>query len=84
MLPHLRELLRDSDEVELRRVETPEEAEAERFLGSPTLRINGEDVDPAAGQRADFGMKCRLYRTGDIHSPIPPEEWIRAGFERAR
>jgi hypothetical protein len=30
-----------------RRVETWEEAEAQRFLGSPTVRLNGVDVEPA-------------------------------------
>ena len=58
LLPTLRELLASEgvkDEVEVRRVETPEEAEFEHFLGSPTVRINGEDVDPAAGDRDDYG-----------------------------
>ena len=51
-LPHLRELLsreRRTEEVRLRRVESPEHAERERFLGSPTLRIDGRDVEPGAG-----------------------------------
>ena len=63
LLARLPPLVGDAAELELRRVTSPEEAEAERFLGSPTLRIDGEDVEPAAAERADFGMKCRLYRT---------------------
>ena len=65
-LPQLQELLaREAvqGELEQRRVETPQAAEAERFLGSPTLRIDGKDVDPGAADRTDFGSKCRLYRS---------------------
>ena len=48
--------------VELRRVESVEAAERERFLGSPTLRVDGQDVDPSAGERTDFGLKCGCTR----------------------
>lgn len=48
-----------------RRVETPDEAEAQRFLGSPTVRVDGVDVEPGAEQRDDYGLKCRLYPTVD-------------------
>jgi hypothetical protein len=67
--------------LELRRVETPEAAERERFLGSPTVRVDGADVDPTAAQRQDFGLKCRIYRSADGASPIPPERWIRAALK---
>ncbi len=60
----------------LRRVESHEAAVRERFLGSPTLRINGEDVDPGAGERADFGLKCRLYATPSGLRGRPADEWV--------
>ena len=69
--------------LELRRVETPEDAERERFLGSPTVRIDGEDVDPTAQDRNDFGLDCRLYRTEEGLVRTPPESWIRAKLDRA-
>jgi hypothetical protein len=87
LLPALRELLAVEgieDEIELRRVETPEDAERERFLGSPTLRIDGEDVDPGAREREDFGFKCRLYRSENGLSKTPPEPWIRTALARGR
>lgn len=68
--------------LELRKVETPEAAERERFLGSPTVRIDGEDIDPDAGAREDFGLKCRLYRTEEGASGIPPERWITEALRR--
>ena len=61
-----------------RRVETPDEAEAQRFLGSPTVRVNGHDVEPHADARTDFGLKCRLYRTPDGLGGTPADEWILA------
>ena len=68
-------------ELRLRRVETPEAAERERFLGSPTVRVNGVDVDPTAPERDDFGIKCRIYRSAAGVSPLPPEQWIRAALK---
>ena len=68
-------------ELRLRRIETPEQAEAERFLGSPSVRIDGVDVDPGATGREDFGLKCRLYRFEGRQSATPPEAWIRAALE---
>jgi hypothetical protein len=87
LLPHLRELLASAGaeaEVELRRVESPEAAERDRFLGSPTVRVNGEDVDPGAGGRTDFGMKCRLYATPDGLRGTPQDEWVLAALARGK
>lgn len=85
--PRLRQLVSDAGldaEVIERAVETHEEAEAERFLGSPTVRIDGRDVDPTAHDRTDFGLKCRLYRYEGGQSGEPPEEWVRAALEASR
>jgi hypothetical protein len=86
LLPRLRDLLASEaieEEVELRRIETPEDAEHERFLGSPTVRIDGQDVDPTAKDREEFGLECRLYRTEKGLVRTPPESWIRAKLDRA-
>lgn len=66
--------------VDLRRVESVEAAEGERFLGSPTVRVDGRDVDPDAGARHDFGLTCRLYRSSEGTSGLPPERWITAAL----
>jgi hypothetical protein len=85
LLPCLQELLAGEgieDAIELRRIETSEDAERERFLGSPTVRIDGEDVDPTANDRNDFGLECRLFRTEEGLARTPPESWIRAALRR--
>jgi len=72
------------EQIDLQLVETDETAAVQRFLGSPSVRIDGDDVDPNAAQRQDFGLKCRLYLTGDGYTPSPPDEWIVEAIRRAR
>ncbi len=42
-----------------------EHAIARRFLGSPTIQIDGEDVEMEARVRTDYGFMCRTYRDSD-------------------
>jgi hypothetical protein len=79
VLERVRRLLHDAGgdtDIELRRVETPEAATAARFLGSPTVRVDGRDIERGAEDRTDFGLKCRLYRGPGGASPVPPEQWL--------
>ena len=83
-LPRIEQLAREAGaHVQLRRVESLEAAKQERFLGSPTVRVDGQDIEPGADERDDYGLKCRLYRTAAGASGTPPEDWLRAAFERA-
>jgi hypothetical protein len=87
LMPRLRELMDDAHvdaPVELKQVDSIEEAQSERFLGSPTLRIDGRDVDPGAAQREDYGLKCRLYATGHGLRGEIPAELITAALTRGR
>jgi hypothetical protein len=64
-------------------IEDDEQARRERFPGSPTIRIDGEDVVPPA-QGEPFSLTCRVYRTRDGRiSPIPDPEDVRAALRRA-
>ena len=38
-------------------VHTLEEARSLKFLGSPSIRVNGNDVEPGAGHRQDYGLQ---------------------------
>ena len=85
-LPRLQELVSRAEvdaAVEQRRVESDAAAEREQFLGSPTLRVDGVDVDPGAGGRTDYGLKCRLYPTDDGLRGAPADEWVLAALCRA-
>jgi copper chaperone CopZ len=45
------------------------EAVAHRFLGSPSIRVDGVDIDPAARARRDFGFSCRTYNGRGLPEP---------------
>lgn len=53
------------EEVGMIAVETDEEAARLRFPGSPTIRVDGEDLFPAssAAKREDWRLGCRVYLT---------------------
>lgn len=62
-------------EVETVAVETDQEAGRLRFPGSPTIRIDGDDLFPSSGaaEREDWRLGCRVYATpeGFRGSPTP-------------
>ena len=37
-------------------VETADQAAALRFLGSPTVQVDGQDIEPEARDSLDFGL----------------------------
>ena len=73
----LTEVLAGRDvQLELREVHTDEEAAALRFPGSPTIRIDGRDVDPA-GAGSPPALTCRIYHLPDGRvSPLPAREQL--------
>jgi hypothetical protein len=72
-------------EPELRLVNVPDEETARRlrFLGSPTIRIDGADVDPQAAERDEYVLSCRVYRTESGFAGQPDEAWVRDALEQA-
>jgi hypothetical protein len=84
LLPALRELAREHDaELVLTRVETAPQAQRAHFLGSPSVRVDGIDVEPGAKARTDYGLRCRLYRSPAGQSGLPPRRWIEQALRRA-
>lgn len=79
-------LLRTGREAEIRRVELKTEEEAERtgFPGSPTIRINGHDIDPDGARGQPLGLTCRIYRDAKGRGiPVPSEALIREAILKA-
>ena len=64
----------------LHKIIDDDDAQREHFLGSPSLRVDGRDIEPGAGDRDDYGLKCRIYQTADGLSGLPPDEWILAAL----
>jgi hypothetical protein len=66
--------------VELHEVLSDDEAHELRFPGSPTIRVDGRDVD-AAGADARPALTCRIYHLADGRvSPIPSREQLKEAF----
>ena len=73
----------DPEDIEVTRVDSEPDAERERFPGSPTIRVDGADVEPPANGEAT-GLVCRVYRRPDGRvSPLPDPENVRAALDRA-
>lgn len=74
-LPRLIERAGVGAEIEERRVDSEQAADRESFLGSPTVRVNGRDVDRVAHDQS-YGLRCRLYAAEDGLRRVPPDAWI--------
>jgi len=85
--PEARQLLGDvlanrgiEADVRMREVRNQTEAEELSFPGSPTIRIDGRDVDPE-GAAARPVLACRIYRKpGGGVSPLPAREQLEAAL----
>ncbi len=73
----------DPGTVILREVRTQAQAAQERFVGSPTIRIDGVDLQPPGEE--PFGLTCRVYhrRDGRI-SPTPDPADLRDALRAAQ
>ena len=79
----LEQILLETDieaSIEQIAVTSPELAVQHRFLGSPSIRINGVDIE--GGEKAsEYGLKCWLYP--DTGSGIPSEVVLRKALQKA-
>jgi hypothetical protein len=83
-LERLREILaRESVDAHLNEVmvSSAEMAHSMKFPGSPTIRINGRDIEPQERETASFGLMCRLYADGE---GVPTHQKLREAIRRAR
>ncbi len=69
-------------EIRLVNIPDHESAQRLRFLGSPTIRVGGVDVDPHTAERSDYALSCRLFRTDNGVAGQPDERWVRAALLR--
>jgi hypothetical protein len=80
----MRELGLDGNEIRVREVDSDEQARAEGFAGSPTIRIDGRDIQPPPPHEPT-GLTCRIYhrRNGRI-SPTPDPLDVREALRAAQ
>ncbi len=79
-------LAQEGTPAEMIEVEVKDAATAEQvgFLGSPSIRVDGQDVEPAAREVRAFGMMCRTYDDDGRRAGVPPREWIQVAVREAR
>ena len=86
-LERLRQVLTEEGidaEVAVVKIETDAEAEQWRFVGSPTILVEGRDIDPPPPD-VQVALTCRVYRREDGRiSPLPPLELIRRSLRAAQ
>lgn len=71
-------------EIELVRVSSKEEAIAQRFFGSPTVQINGVDIDELNALTKESDLCCRLYNLAGSLRGQPSREMIRTALSSER
>ncbi len=78
-LERLREVMAEESitaEVEVIKVESEEQARQLRFVGSPTIRVDEQDIDPPCD--SPYALTCRAYHLEDDRiSPLPSKDMIR-------
>ena len=75
----VRRLVRDLGfDAEIREVEVrgADDAQRLRFFGSPSVRVNGHDIEPARREEASYGLSCRLYG----RSGTPPTDLVASAL----
>lgn len=71
--------------IEMIAVKSDAMAEALKFPGSPTIRINGKDLETTyESALGEYSQKCRVYEEGGVLTGVPPDELIRKAITENR
>lgn len=71
-------------EVEVVPVDGPEDARAKKSLGTPTVRVNGMDVEYAEREPEEYSAGSRYYATPEGWKPQPAKGMIVRALQAAR
>ncbi len=69
-------------EAEVEAIEVADDATAEqvRFPGSPTIRVDGVDIEPGFPGCDDCTPRCRVYQTSAGLRGLPERSWLVAAL----
>ncbi len=70
------------DEVEMIEVADPADAQTKRFIGSPTIRIDGTDVEGPDAEIRGYAYGCRVYMGEGRTVGWPSVDRIRQALQR--
>jgi len=77
-LINLKAVLEESKiNADLVSINVTSEAQAAKvgFQGSPSIRVNGKDID---GRNDGYSFSCRIYQIDGKITPIPTKEFVQA------
>ena len=57
--------------------------ESRRFPGSPTIRIDGVDIEPGFEDTGDYTLRCRVYQTNEGLRGVPERALIESAIDLA-
>ena len=72
-----------AEDVEMVRVANASEARHHRLIGSPTIRIDGADIEGPVAEVRGYAFGCRVYTDGTGTAGWPSVEQIRQALQRA-
>jgi hypothetical protein len=76
--------LASTAEIKVRDISNQRAADQARSLGSPTIRVDGRDVEPGAEQCVEYLHTCRLYQGQHSLRGLPEEAWLRQALQDAQ
>ena len=71
-----------ADTLALVPVETEADAQKARLIGSPTVRIDGRDLEGHQADERGYGLGCRIYRDGQCITGWPSVALVRRALNR--
>ena len=71
-------------EIQVLEITDQQAAEQARSLGSPTIRVDGRDVEPGAEECVEYLHTCRLYQGKHSLRGLPEEVWLRQALQDAQ
>ena len=67
--------------IEIVKVVNNDDAVAKRFLGSPSVRVNGKDLEVEEDGTTQYSMRCRIYRTDEGQAGVPSKELLTKAIQ---
>jgi hypothetical protein len=74
-------VLVEVDEVPISNVE---DASSHAFPGSPTIRVNGQDIEIIPSDQLAVGFACRTYLVDGRPQGVPPRSLVEQAIRTAR
>jgi hypothetical protein len=66
--------------AEVIKIRDQADAYRHKFIGSPTVRVDGRDVGADAWPPTDYGFGCRIYQYEGKISGVPSKEMLRSAL----